>query len=245
MLVSEAITHAVNEYFDNPGTATDFITPTQAIYWTYQGVMHYWRKMYDQEFGYFQVRQATLSVVSGTSVYALPNASTTTATTSASMASVTKMFLRQGASDPFTYLLIPPSYPTERYWLKQSNSFFNMSNLLAQSPGFFWSANTGALDGSGNPTLNIEFSPTPQQNNTVVYDGIRYPAKPAATTDAIDLPEHMQHGVVLFILKQCYIRDKADTTEVDKWIKAFDDDVLDIEKTGVQRDGAQIVKEVR
>lgn len=245
MQVSEVITHAVNEYFDNPGTATDDITPSMAISWCYWGVMEMWRKLKDQEFGYFQIRQNTLSITSGTSVYAIPNASTTTNTTSSSVAAITKVFVRQGAADPFTYIPVPPLYPTERYWAKMSNILFPMSNISASSPGFFWSSNTGALDGSGNPTLNIEFSPTPSFTGTIVYDGIRYPAKPAATTDFIDLPDHLHRGVILWVLKQCYLRDKADLTEINKEIEDFYHDALNFEAPGLQADGPLIVKENR
>lgn len=245
MLVSEALTHAVNEYFDNPGTSADFITPNMGIYWVNKAIRHYWRWMAQQEFGYFQIREATIAVTANTAVYAMPNASTTTNTTSSSVAFVSNVFLRTGSAAPFTYLRIFPTYPNDRFYLKMSNLMFPVASILQNQSGFTWSGNVGNLDGSGNPTWNIEFSPTPSVAMTVIYDGYRYPAKAAATTDSIDLPEHMQDGIVLHVLRDCYIRDKADTKDIDKRILDFDNEIIQFEKQGVQRDGPLVVKEVR
>lgn len=244
MLVSEVITHC-GEIFNNPMTANDDITPTMVIYWINKTITDYWRKMVDQQFGYFQIKEAVLSITAGTSVYALPNASTTSATTSASVAWITNMFLRIGSGQPYTYLNIPPTYPTDRFYLKQSSILFPVSTVLLNQAGFTWCSNVGNLDGSGNPTWNIEFSPTPGLSGSCVYDGYRYPAAVAATTDHLDIPDHMAHGVILHVLKMCYFRDKADLSEINQEIENYDKDIFAFEKRGIQQDGPLIVKEVR
>jgi hypothetical protein len=244
MLVSDFITR-VSEYVDNPMTASDDFTPTMLIAWLNRAVNHYWRRGQSQEWGYFQGREATITLVSGTSVYALPNASTTTATTSASVALISTMFLRQGSGAPYTYLKIEPTYPTERYFLKMSNLLFPVSSILTTNAGFTWSSSIGSLDGSGRPQWSIEFSPTPAINGTVVFDFYRYPAVAAATTDHIDLPDHVQEGAVLHVVRDCYFRDKADLSEIDKKIEKFDADIFAFETRGVQNDGPLIVREVR
>ncbi len=244
MLVSNFVTR-VSEYVDNPMTSSDDFTPTMLIAWLNRAINHYWRKSIDQEFGWFAIREATLAVTSGTSVYALPNASTTTATTSSTVAFITSMFLRKGSGNPYTYLKIPTTFPTERYFLKMSNLLFPISSILTNQAGFTWSSSIGSLDGSGRPQWSIEFSPTPAITGTVVYDGYRYPAVVGATTDYIDLPDHVQDGAVLHVVRDCYFRDKADLSEIDKKIEKFDMDIFAFEKRGVQNDGPLVVKEVR
>lgn len=73
MNVGDVIQRAINEYYNNPGTENDALTPVMVAHWIEKSIMNYWSVFQDNQFGYFSIREQPLTVTPASNIYALPN----------------------------------------------------------------------------------------------------------------------------------------------------------------------------
>jgi hypothetical protein len=249
MNVGEIITRAFNEFYRDPGTASSALTPDMACHWIDTALRNYWKLFQDNEYGYYRFSEKILPVTTATNIYSLPNGNPDADDTD-NVAFVTVMALRQGSSPNFQYATIPTILPTNKY----GGVYPSILTAIWQytqngGGGIAWSEESGAQDVDGYPTRKIRFTPWPRQNFTAVYDGVRYPNPiwdgETVDTEAIpDIPIHFHDGIVLHILRDAYLSLKADTTELDLKIAAFDAAAMKPEQRGVQRQGPEGIQNV-
>lgn len=73
MTVGDIITRAINEYYNNPGTSNDSLTPVMVAHWIEKSLIRYWGKINDNNFGYFSSRENVLNVTTASNIYTMPN----------------------------------------------------------------------------------------------------------------------------------------------------------------------------
>lgn len=250
MNVAEIHQRAIKDYYNNPGATTDFLTPVMTARWINEALMEYWSMFMDNEFGYYFVREQVLNVTTATNIYSLPNGNPTSGSP-LNIAYVTGMAIRLGSSAPgYSYLVLTPLFPSDKY-NNSASSFFFLDNAVGASR-LSWCAEAGFPDTQGYPTQSVRFVPFPPENNTIVYDAVRYPYNIAITNDTTnpavvttqipDLPVNFHHGLVLRVLKNAYIRAKIDLTEINREIKNYDDMQMRTMLRGVQRQGSLRIK---
>jgi hypothetical protein len=158
------------------------------------------------------------------------------------------MAFRQGSSPNFNYTPISTILPTQKFggfglglqqaiWAQTGNGVGGGTSGCLEK---------GAADAQGYPTLYIRFVPWPQQSYTVVYGGTRYPTllnETTPDTTAIpDLPLHFHDGIVWRVLRDAFVRAKADTTEIEREIARFDDSQKAVELRSAQRQGPEMIQ---
>lgn len=245
MNVAEIHQRAIKDYYNNPGATTDFLTPVMTARWINESLYEYWSMFMDNEFGYYFVREQPLSVTTATNIYALPNGST--GSPPLNVAYVTKMAIRYGASPSYSYKTLDPIFPSDKY-----SNIGTATDFLTAGSTMRWCAESGYADNTGLPTQSIRFVPFPQEPNTVIYDAVRYPYLIAITNDTTsptvvttqvpDLPINFHEGLVLRVLKRAYIRAKIDVAEINREIKAYDEQQMRTMLRGVQRQGSLRIK---
>lgn len=247
MTYQEILTRAINEYYNNPGTATSLFTPTMVVHWIDKHVRRYFKLICNNEFGYFSFREKVLDVLSSANVYALPNGNPSNDDTD-NVAYVTAIAAREGSSPNYRYTLLGTIFPTDKYTTAQNQ--FSPWYLSLSSATFSkypkWSFEKGLQDADTFPTNYIRFTPYPSQNFTAVYDGVRMPYLGDEDDLSVipDLPEYFHDGLVLGVLREAYVRAKIDTSGLDRDIAKFDSEVLSLEDRSIQRQGSNIIKRV-
>lgn len=78
MNVGDVIQRAIQEYYNNPGTLNDSLTPVMVAHWIEKSYFRYMGVFSDNNFGYFSSRENTLNITSASNVYTLPNGNTST-----------------------------------------------------------------------------------------------------------------------------------------------------------------------
>lgn len=341
MNVGDVITRAIAEYYNNPGTSNDFLTPVMVAHWIQKSINTYWSIFQDNEFGYYSFRDQPLSIDTTTNIYNLPNGSTskttlafsgtpvsgnfvmnvngtnvtvaynatasalqttantlftpsavtvsggpapttftynwgfvvtslnqvsnnlkdsnnltvqvTPVTSNLNVAFVSEMAFTSGTGQSLTYQPIIPLLPTEKYG---NTSNFPYLQGVPGASGMIsaqrWCYEQGVQDPTSQyPTASIRFVPWPQAANSVVYGGTRYPnpimfdsTGQPITTQILDLPLHLHDGVVMYVLREAYIRAKADTTEMTKLWEDFNKSHFGVESRSQQRQGSELIKQV-
>lgn len=114
-----------------------------------------------------------------------------------------------------------------------------------------WSLAGGLPDGNGFSTLNIRIDPWPTQAYTMVYNGLRMPSKvpylytgQPVMTYIPDIPEHFHYGLIKRVEMAAYNRAKADTSQLEREIKDFDDTQYAVESRSAQRQGPDLIENV-
>ena len=172
----------------------------------------------------------------------------TPVTTNLNVAMVTAMAIRQGSGSQAAYTPVPTILPTTKYGTSTSleNAMLLAVNNIPGGP-LNWCQNDRVTSSTGFPTMRIRFVPWPTQSNTIVYDGIRYPdttyGKPVTTIP--DLPLHWHDGLVWRVLRDAYIRAKADPSGIEKEIIAFDKTQIAAELRSIQRQGPDLIMNTR
>ena len=188
----------------------------------------------------------TTNTLSGNSLTINP----TIVTTNLNVAFITNMAFRNGSSPQYTYFPIPTILPSQKY------QYNGVVPILPSMPGVVtggamsWCYENGVQDSTSQyPTMAVRFVPWPQDTNTVVYDCVRYPNQimfdatgQPITTQILDLPLHFHDGVVLYVLREAYLRMKADTTEIEKLLADFNKSQFNAESRSLQRQGPEIIK---
>lgn len=364
MNVQDIIVRAIQEDYNNGGTASDFLTPLQVAHWIDKAVFEYWGVFQDNEYSYYSVNEYSLNVNIYNQIYPVPNGDpaqvdtitfsavptsgaytikitqnsinydsssiafgasaatvqaainagagpqctvtsnwnvtngignqiqgftilwdistvpttysggagavsyrTFTNTTGVTITAtpgvaninnpnigfISSMAIRTGSAPNFGYTPISTIQPNQQFGGANSIQAAVWRYTQAGSgAGVVWSLSGGTTDGNGYATLNIRVDGWPTQPFLLVYNGLRYPTKvpilasgQPLTTYRPDLPEHFHDGIVLRVLKSAYIRAKADTSDLDTLIKQFDETQKAVEERSVQRQGPDLIEDVR
>ena len=341
MTVNDVITRAIVEYYNNPGTSNDSLTPVMVAHWINKALNDYWAVFQDNNFGYYASRENVLSVTSASNIYQMPNGSQSTTTFSFSgtptsgnyvavvngvtitiafnatagalqttlnglfspsaitvtggpapsmftinwgfavtslsqtsnnmvnasavavsvtpvtnnlnVAIVTALAIRQGSAPNYQYQALPTYIPS----LKYGSPYSWNNGLMAviannQSQPLAWCYEAGYPDPVTQlNTASIRLNPWPTGPLTLVYDCVRYPnpvlfdnqtTPQPIMGQVLDLPLHLHDGVVLYVLREAYLRMKADTTEINQLIKMFDDKHFNVESRSLQIQGPETIQ---
>ena len=178
----------------------------------------------------------------------------TPVTSNTNIAIVTAMAVKTGTGQNAQYNPIGPFFPNTKYgyagvWQNGLAQIINNGAGTALQ----WCQEAGAPDPfSQLPTQSIRFMPWPSGNQTIVYDGVRYPNKimfdntvptpQPITTQELDLPRHLHDGVVLEVLIEAYLATKADCRDLIDMKKEFDAKHFNIESRSIQRQGPETIQ---
>ena len=237
--VSDVKTAAILEYFNNGGTSTDFATPTMYSRWINQATTEIWAKLIQMNVNWYNVREKTLAIVSGTAAYAIDQ----------TVVRITSVQIRTGTSPGYTYQEIVPLNDSKDNYAMRTNGLFAMSQNTLQPAGYRWYEGESALS-TGNFVRKINLDPVPTSSFTVVYDGQRYPVlvtvPPADESVAyVDLPIDFFEPLVLRVVRSALRRDQVNVAEINEDIKLLDEIIFSTHGSSIQRQVPQRVKRTR
>lgn len=224
--VQNVIDEAVTDIFIDDGGVDDFINPSvqgRAINWALDRVFE---KCVEFNLNLYAFRERTLSLVAGTSEYALD----------ADTLRVTAVFIRQGTSPSYNYTaVLPLTDAREHYDYQGFGSRVGYPNSVSSGFPFRWYESKQALDGSGNWVRYIKFTNIPDVSYTAVYDGLRNIVKvtvptttwSAPTTTYLDVPDSFKRSIVLEMVKYFNMKNKSRWDDINA-------ELVDAYRTGME-----------
>jgi hypothetical protein len=172
-------------------------------------------------------------------------------TNNLNVAIITAMAIRSGSAPNYQYQWLPSFVPSLKYGNPQTWGS-GMAAIIAnnQSQPLSWCYEAGYPDPTTQlNTASIRFNPWPNQSLTIVYDCVRYPNQilldgsgQPVLGQVLDLPLHFHDGVVMYVLREAYMRMKADTSEINQLIKDFNDTQFNVESKSLQRQGPETIQ---